>query len=591
MRPLRTLPLLILLAACSTPGQPGASGAAQVSSRQVASTSIPAAWPYATTAQPVVAATGMVVSDAPLATLVGIEALQAGGNAVDAAIATAFALAVVLPSAGNLGGGGFALLQIDNATYALDFRETAPAAATRDMFLDEHGKPTERSLTGHLAAGVPGSVAGLWELHRRFGSRPWSTLIDPAISLAENGFAIDEHFASLIAANAARLGCFEGSAALYLSDGKPISAGTHWKNPDLARTLRAIAGRGRDGFYRGETAAHIVAEMRAGGGIITRSDLAGYEAKWREPVIFPYRGYRVASMPPPSSGGVTLALIAGQLERFDLAVHGWRSTVSLHLLAEAMKRAYAVRNAVLGDPDFVDMRIAEILSAKFINGLADDISLTRAAAALAVGPAAGARDEGRHTTHFSVADDDGNAVALTTTINSWHGSAVTVRGAGFLLNNEMDDFASRPGYPNQFGLVQGEANTIEPGKRMLSSMSPTIVLDDAGAPILVTGASGGSFIISTVFQLISNRIDFDLGVVASMSAPRMHHQHLPDVLRLERAGFAETQTRSLQSLGHEVQSFHVWDDDEGAVAATIERRGRQWHGFADPRIGGLAGGF
>lgn len=533
----------------------------------------------------------MVVSDAPLATRVGVDALRAGGNAVDAAIATAFALAVVLPSAGNLGGGGFALLQVDSATYALDFREIAPAAARRDMFLDEHGEPTEHSLTGHLAAGVPGSVAGLWELHRRFGSRPWSTLIEPAISLAENGFAVDEHFASLIAADSARLGRFAGSAALYLSEGEPISAGAHWRNPDLARTLRAIAGRGRDGFYRGETAARIVAEMRAGGGIISQSDLAGYEAKWREPVIFSYRRYRVASMPPPSSGGVTLALIAGQLERFDLAAHGWHSTASLHLQAEAMKRAYAIRNALLGDPDFIDLCIPALLSADFIDGLADDISLTRAAAAPAVSPAVGGHEAGRHTTHFSVADDDGNAVALTTTINSWHGSAVTVRGAGFLLNNEMDDFASRPGYPNQFGLVQGEANAIEPGKRMLSSMSPTIVLDDADTPILVTGASGGSFIISTVFQLISNRIDFDLGVVASMSVPRMHHQHLPDVLRLERAGFTETQTRSLQSLGHEVQTFDVWSDDEGAVAATIERRGGQWHGFADPRIGGLAEGF
>lgn len=565
-------------------------------SRGPASTSVaaarpvPAAWPYPLDAAAITAAHGMVVSDAPLASRVGAKVLQNGGTAVDAAIATAFALAVTLPSAGNIGGGGFAVVSIDGQSAALDFRETAPAAATRDMFLDEHGAVSDRSITGHLAAGVPGSVAGLSALHQKFGTKPWAELVAPAIELAEKGFAVDADFAGSIEDEKARLAKFPASAALFLRDGVKPPEGSKWSNADLARVLRRIASDGRGGFYSGATADLIVEEMQRGGGIIARADLDRYQPKWRDPVEFTYRGRRVLSMPPPSSGGVALAMIAQQLEAYDLERLGWHTVAAIHVQAEAMRRAFAVRNELLGDPDVVAVDVARLSSKAFARELQSSIVLDRATPSSAVSGRTGIAHEGPHTTHFSVVDGAGNAVALTTTINSGFGSAVTVTGGGFLLNNEMDDFAAKPGAPNQFGLVQGENNAIAPAKRMLSAMTPTIVLGDDGKPALVTGASGGPFIITTAWEIISNVLDYHMNVASAMSAPRLHNQHLPDQIWLEQNGFDLSVQQGLERLGHRLAFFAV-PKSGWTVAATIQRRGLEWHGMADPRRHGESAGF
>jgi len=585
------------LAACGAPPaltpipDPGAAHAAGTGhdvARDVAAR-VPAGWPHALDAAPAEARSGMVASDAPLATRVGVDILRAGGNAIDAAVAIAFALAVVYPEAGNIGGGGFLVVRTaDGETAALDFRETAPAAATRDMFLGPDGELTDRSITGHLASGVPGAVAGLWEAHRRYGSLPWRDLVEPAVRLAEDGFVIDEAFAAALAAEAERLRRFPASAALFLPGGEPLRAGTRWRNPELAAVLRRIAEQGPAGFYEGETADLIVAEMRRGGGIITHEDLASYRAVWREPVEFEYRGHRVISMPPPSSGGLTLALIANILEGYDLGALGWNSTETIHLVAEAMRRAFADRNHFLGDPDFVQVPRERFLSKEYARQLRESIARDRATPSGRVLPGGTTAfdAEGDHTTHFSVVDALGNAVALTTTINSLYGSAVTVTGAGFVLNNEMDDFAAKPGEPNQFGLVQGEANAIEPGKRMLSAMTPTIVLAPDGAPLLVTGARGGPRIITATFQILSNVVDHGMPLGAAVAAPRIHHQHLPDVLYFEEGGLLTEAVGALRALGHEVATRPTVGN-----APSILRWNGRWVGMHDPRLGGLAAGY
>jgi gamma-glutamyltranspeptidase / glutathione hydrolase len=530
----------------------------------------------------------MVTTDAPLATDVGVAVLRAGGTAVDAAIATAFALAVVYPEAGNIGGGGFLVVRTaDGASAALDFREMAPAVAHADMYLDAAGHVTDRSVTGHLASGVPGSVMGLWEAHRRFGTVPWPELLAPAIHLAADGFIVDADLAGSISEERERLLRFPASAALFLPGGEPLREGTHWRNPELATVLRRIAEHGPDGFYRGETADLIAAEMRRGGGVITLADLAAYRAVWREPIVFEHRGRTVISMPPPSSGGLTLALMANILEGYDLARMGWRSADHLHVMTEAMRRAFADRNEFLGDPDFVPIPTARFLSKQRAAELRRSITLERATPSADVTPvAAGRTGSGDHTTHFSVVDPYGNAVALTTTINSLYGSAVTVTGAGFVLNNEMDDFTARPGVPNQFGLVQGEANAIAPGKRMLSAMTPTIVVED-GAVVLVTGARGGPRIISAVYQVLSNTLDFGMDVGAAVNAPRVHHQHLPDILYYEANGLQDSDVAALVARGHDVRPRAGYIGN----APSILRRDALWTAVADPRQGGTARGF
>ena len=561
-------------AACRAPAAPPASA-------------VPQGWAYAGPPAVATGAQAMVATDAALATKVGVDIMRAGGNAVDAAVAVAFALAVVYPEAGNVGGGGFMVARMaDGTTGALDFRETAPAAATPDMYLDSAGNVTDRSLAGHLASGVPGAVAGLWEAHQRFGTLAWRDLVEPAIRLARDGFTVDSAFAESVAAARTWLEPWDGSRRLFLASGSPPAAGSPWTNPDLAAVLERIALRGSAGFYEGETADLIVAEMRRGGGLITHEDLRGYRPVWREPLTFGYRGHTVISMPPSSSGGITLRLIAGLLEGFDLAVSGWHTAATLHLTAEAMRRAFADRNAFLGDPDFVEIP-ARLGNRAYIDSLRATILADRASPSASIAPGLGAVREPEHTTHFSVVDPLGNAVALTTTLNELYGSGVTVAGAGFQLNDEMDDFTAKVGVPNLFGLVQGEANAIAPGKRMLSAMTPTLVLDADGRVLLVTGARGGPRIITAVFQVLSNVIDYDMDIGAAVHAPRIHHQHLPDILHFEANGLDSLTVRALAALGHDVQSR----DGYVGSAPSILRRNGIWRGVPDPRTRGSARGY
>jgi gamma-glutamyltranspeptidase/glutathione hydrolase len=588
-RRIAPFPFLMLAAAGAAGCRSGSSDHAAPPSPLAAFTSaVPATWPHPLDAPPVVAQHGMVATDAPLATHVGAEVLRKGGNAVDAAVATAFALAVVWPAAGNVGGGGFMVAQMAGGpAVALDFREKAPGAAKRDMYIGPNGKPDDRSLTGDLAAGVPGAVDGLWEAHHRLGSQPWADLLAPAIRLADSGFVIDSDFASATRYDSARLSKFPASAALFLPGGHPLHVGDHWRNPDLAAVLRRIAAKGPSGFYEGATAQAIVAEMRRGHGIISAADLAAYHAKWRTPIEFDYRGYHVISMPPPSSGGMTIELMAHILEGRHLDSLGWHSPAELHLLAEAMRRGFAVRNHFLGDPGFVSVPSERLLSKEFADTLAATIRPDSATPSAAVSFPTGAAPEGKHTTHFSVVDGQGNAVALTTTINSGNGSASVVPGAGFLLNNEMDDFTAQPGVANSEGLVMGDANAIAPGKRMLSSMTPTIVLGSDGKPMLVTGASGGGHIITAVFQVLSNVADFSMPIGAAVSAPRVHHQHLPDTLIYERNGLGDSVVAALRAMGQPVEVSR----GPIGIGASIMRVGAGLAGMADPRIHGSAEGY
>lgn len=539
---------------------------------------------------------GMVATTDPVASEVGAEILRRGGNAVDAAVATQFALAVVNPEAGNIGGGGFMVVRMaDGTTGALDFRETAPLAATRDMFLDVEGNVTDRSLIGHLAAGVPGSVAGMWEAHQRFGALSWSELLQPAIHLAE-GIVVHERLARSLTENVESLRRYPATARVFLQANEAPRVGERLVQSDLGATLERIAEDGKDGFYRGETAALIEAEIERGGGIITREDLAAYTAVWRDPIVFPYREHTVISMPPPSSGGVTLAQILNILGGYDLESLGFLSVEHAHLWTEAVRRAFADRNAYLADPDFIDQPIGELTSREYAARRRMEIDPQRATPSAEVetdllaglpgsGPPAASR-EGGNTTHYSVLDVSGNAVSVTTTINAWYGSLVTVGGAGFLLNNEMDDFAAKPGTPNQFGLVQGERNAIEPGKRMLSSMTPTILLDESGQVKLVTGSPGGPRIINTVAQMISNVVDFGMGVAAATAAPRLHHQHFPDILYFERDGLAPSLRSALLERGHDLQ---VWPDGYmGDTQSIFVMENGVIAGAADPRMGGAA---
>jgi gamma-glutamyltranspeptidase/glutathione hydrolase len=529
----------------------------------------------------------MVVSDAPLATRAGVEVLRQGGNAIDAAVATAFALAVVYPEAGNLGGGGYLVARFaDGQDAALDFREAAPLAAWHDMYLDSNGAVTEASTIGHRAAGVPGAVAGLWEAHRTHGRLPWRRLLEPSIRLAKEGFAVNERFARVARGDSALLCRFEGSRRLFFPDGTPPAPGSLWQNPELGATLERIARDGAREFYEGETAELIVHEMSQGGGLIIREDLARYRALWRQPVRFSYRGYRVLSAPPSSSGGVTLAILMGILEGYDLPLLG-SSAEALHLKAEAMRRAYADRNEYLADPDFVRVDVDSLISPRRTAHWRMTINTGKATPSDRI--ARGTLNpvpEGTETTHLSVVDAQGNAVALTTTVNSLFGCGVTVRGGGFLLNNEMDDFASRPGWPNMFGLVQGEQNAIQPGKRMLSSMTPTVVSDSTGRLLLVTGGRGGAYITTSVFHVLSNVIDLGMDLPTAVTAPRVHHQHYPDILQYEPGALSADQLQDLQRRRHELKESR----GSGSTCSII-RTPAGWVGFGDPRSGGSAEGY
>ncbi|HSO40278.1 MAG TPA: gamma-glutamyltransferase [Labilithrix sp.] len=545
------------------------------------------AWPYT---QPVVvrSAKGMVVSDNAISTNVGRDILAAGGNAADAAVATAFALAVAYPTAGNIGGGGFAVTRMHGEVRALDFRETAPAAATRDMYLDTTGKPKPEAREGIKSVGVPGSVAGLWELHQKLGSKKltWAQLLAPAIALADGGFVVEEGFLSTLEIAGKRLQKHPVSAALFYPGGVTPAKGSTFKNPELAAVLKRIE-KGPKGFYEGATADAIVAQMKAEGGLVTLADLKKYQAKWRKPVEVTYRGHKITSMPPPSSGGVTLAMICHILEGYDLKALGFQSPEELHFVFEAMRRSFAARNAKLGDPDFVKMPVEQLLSDAWAKEQRSTIAEGKATPSSEIVTAGPASASGPHTTHFSVVDAAGDTVAMTTTINWWYGSGVTVKGAGFVLNNEMDDFAAVPGTANGFGLVQGEANAIMPGKRMLSSMAPTIVTGPDGKVLLVAGAAGGPTIITSVFLELSNMVDFGLDVGAAVSAPRFHMQHLPDEVAFEKDGLAEATQKRLEAMGYKLKERgHL--ADAPAIGRSAGAAG-EWVGAPEPRrIGGLA---
>jgi gamma-glutamyltranspeptidase/glutathione hydrolase len=514
---------------------------------------------------------GMVAGPEAHASEVGAAVLRDGGNAVDAAIAVHFALAVTFPNAGNLGGGGFMLVHTSGGEAAIDYRETAPAAAHRDLFLDEKGEVVPGlSLNSAKAVGVPGSVAGMWLAHGKFGSLPWKRLLEPAIRLADEGWILDRWSA----------GSFSREHRHNSSDYFRGAAGSLLLQKELAATLRRIAEQGRDGFYTGETARLVVKEMKESGGILSLEDLAGYQAKWRTPVEGSYRGHRIVSMPPPSSGGVALLEMLNMAEPRDLGILGFHSAAHLHLVAEIEKRVFADRTEYLGDPDAVRVPVARLIDKGYAAGRMKDFSPERRSDPGAMTHGAMPR-ESDQTTHFSIVDRWGNAVANTTTLNGSYGCGLVVRGAGFLLNNEMDDFSAKPGVPNLFGVIGREANAIAPGKRMLSSMSPTFVFKD-GRLWLVLGTPGGSTIFTTVFQVIVNRIDFGFSLEDAVAQARFHHQWPPlkkdsDPIFLERE-FAPAVRDPLAAMGY---SFPL-RGKIGDVQA-IERSGRRPIGASDPR--------
>jgi gamma-glutamyltranspeptidase/glutathione hydrolase len=527
----------------------------------------------------VVAPNGVVASDAPLASQAGVEIMKAGGNAVDAAVAVGFALAVVYPEAGNLGGGGFSLIRMaDGRVAAVDFREVAPLAATRDMFLDDSGRVTKKSVVGPLASGVPGSVAGLVAQHQRFGSLPLTHVLAPAIRLAEQGFAVDSALAGSLAKHASLIGQFAGGA-VFLPNGQPLAMGATLRQPALARTLRAIADSDAAAFYGGTVGRTIAGDLRSAGAIITAEDLARYKAEWREPLRSMYRGRELITMPPPSSG-VTVIEALNILEGFA-PLPPANSARTEHLIASALQRAFVDRNSLIGDPAFVQVPVEHLANksyaAKLRAGIRDRAIPTPVVTT--------SMREGTQTTHYAVVDATGNAVSTTYTLNDFYGSGVYLPNAGFFMNDEMDDFAANPGKPNKFGLVQGEQNAIQPGKRMLGSMLPTIMLDRAGKPMLVIGARGGPRIISGVLQTIVHVIDHGMSLEDAINAPRIHHQGLPDTLRYE-VSLSPALVDSLAALGYATGTI-----SNVASVNAILRVGSHWVGYSDPRSAGKPAGY
>ncbi len=524
----------------------------------------------------------MVAAPEPAAARVALDILRAGGNAVDAAVAAGFALAVTYPQAGNLGGGGFMLIRLaDGNARLVDYRETAPSAAHRDMFLDGDGRVVEgSSRDSFLAVGVPGTVAGLALARDRFGTMPLARLIAPAIALAETGFEVPEELAAAIRGSEARLARHPGSAAIFLPGGKPPRAGSLLVQEELGRALREIARDGPRAFYEGAIGEGIAAAVGRNGGFVTLEDLRAYRALLREPIRTGYRGYEVVTTPPPSAGGIVLAEMLHMLEPHDLRALGHGSSAYHHLLAEVMKRAYADRATFLGDPDQVRIPIHALLSRDYASRLMAGYDPGRATAAREAGPGEPGRFESESTTHFTVADERGNVVANTYTLNGSFGVGAVVEGWGFLLNNEMDDFSIRPGVPNMYGLVGGEANAIAPGKRMLSSMTPTILLKD-GRPFLALGTRGGGRITTMVLQVILNVVDFGMELQAAVNAPRCHHQWIPDVLHCEAEALAADVRDNLLGRGHVVEAggHHgdiqviLFDPEAGLLRGAADARG------------------
>ena len=498
---------------------------------------------------------GMVVSSNQYASDIGIDILKKGGNAIDAAIGVSFALAVVHPGAGNIGGGGFMVIRTaDGEVTTIDFREKAPSAASKDMFLDDSLNVIPgKSWSTSLASGVPGSVSGMWLAHQKFGSVNWADIVRPSVKLAQYGFNLDPLNCSYLNSNYYKsfLSNDVESKNIFTKE-EPFKIGEVFYQTDLANTLRRIAFSGEKGFYEGETAKNIVKCMNRTGGIITEDDLKNYKAIERKPIQFEYKGYKVHSMPPPSSGGIALAGILNQLENIDLDSISYHSADYIHYLIEAERNVYADRSVFLGDSDFNEIAIDELISDKYSKSRWSEVDLDNARTSDSVQEGKLSYFESEETTHYSVVDKWGNAVSVTTTINGWFGNGIVVDDSGFLLNNEMDDFSSKPGHPNKYGLIGNKLNSIEPNKRMLSSMTPTIVEDPNGELFLVVGSPGGSTIITTVAQVILNVIDQKMSIKDAVEQSRFHHQWLPDVVYFEPLNFSKETLESLKSKGHNI---------------------------------------
>jgi gamma-glutamyltranspeptidase/glutathione hydrolase len=546
--------------------------------------------------RPVAAEKGMVVSAQHLATEVGVAVLRHGGSAIDAAVAVGYALAVVYPAAGNLGGGGFMTIWLaDGRKTFLDFREKAPRTASRDMYLDKDGNVIKGLTTiGWLAVGVPGTVSGLEHARIKYGTMTREALIEPAIELAEDGFILDQGDVDMLASATEDFKEFPATAEIFLNNGQPFVAGQRLVQRDLANTLRLIRNQGASGFYGGETAAAIAKASRAGGGILDQEDLERYKPRELPPVECDYRAYHVISAPPPSAGGVAICEMLNVLEGYPLRELGWGSAQALHDEIEAMRHAFVDRNS-LGDPDFVHDPVRELIDKKQAEKIRDAIKPDKAGVSSDIRPGV-APHEGTNTTHFSIIDDAGNAVSMTLTLNDWFGSHVVASGTGVLMNDEMDDFTPNPGSANTYGVVRGDANAIAPGKTPLSSMSPTIITKD-GKPVLILGTPGGRRIATTVLQTILNVVDFQMNIQEAVDAPRIHQQWLPDVTNVDPRALSPDTRRVLESMGHRFENSeptnHVTAIIVGAPSLGGTAIGRnRFYGANDPRGGtGLALGY
>jgi len=546
---------------------------------------------------PVAAENGMVVSAQHLASEVGVEVLKRGGNAVDAAVAVGYALAVVYPAAGNLGGGGFMTIQLaDGRKTFLDFRETAPKAATANMYLDKDGNVIKGiSTKGHLAVGVPGSVSGMEYAREKYGTMKRADLLAPAVQLAEQGFVLDQGDIDLLRTATDDFKDDPASAAIFLRDGQPFGVGDRLTQSELAKTLREISSKGTDGFYKGWVGSAIVASSQAGKGLLTQDDLDGYKTRELAPVECDYRGYHVVSAPPPSSGGVVICEILNILEGYPLKELGYHSAAATHVQIEAMRHAYVDRNSYLGDPDFVKNPLDRLLDKAYAAKIRAVIDPNKAGISKDIKPGVPPH-EGSNTTHYSIADKDGNAVSVTYTLNDWFGAKVTAAKTGVLLNDEMDDFTAKVGVPNLYGLVQGEANSIAPGKRPLSSMSPTIVSKD-GKPVMVVGTPGGSRIITAVLQTMINAIDYGMNAQEAVDMPRIHQQWLPDLTNVENYALSPDTQKILEGMGHKFgppqPANHLAVIIVGAPSLGGKQVGNnRYYGANDPRRNsGLAAGY
>ncbi len=531
---------------------------------------------------------GMVASRSTLASAAGIEIMKQGGNAIDGAVATAFALAVTYPSAGNIGGGGFVVVRLpDGEVFTQDHRETAPAASTRDMYLDEDGNEIKGlSRASHLASGVPGSVDGLLLLLERYGTMSRKEVMAPAIKLAMKGFPLSWSMARSFERQQEAMSKYPASVEVFTNNGELYKPGDLWVQKDLGRTLKRISKNGRAGFYEGETADLIVAEMKRGGGIISHDDLKNYKSVWRDPIKGTYRGYDIYGMAPPSSGGVLIQQILHMLEPYDIKSMGWGSAELIHLMIEAERRAFADRAEHLGDPDYVDVPVAMLTDREYAKARFADFDPTKASNSDDIG-AGSWPAESRETTHFSVMGADGTMVSFTTTLNSGYGNKIVIPGTGILMNNEMDDFSIKPNTENQFQLIGREANAIAPGKRMLSSMSPTLVIKD-DKPVLITGSPGGPTIITTTLQVMLNVLDHDMNLGDAVSLPRFHHQWKPNMILMEPYVFSPDTKQKLEDMGH--TGFRPTRFRLGDANSILYKDGLM-HGMKDPRGDGIAVGF